>query len=341
MNILKNFDLSNKNTFRLASVCDFYVELSRKQDLLSLVNHEVFKNASQYLVLGGGSNLILPRHFSGLVIHPAFKGIENIYDDEEKVLLSVGAGEDWSSLIAYCLNEQFFGLENLSLIPGKVGASPIQNIGAYGVEVEQFIDSVEVYNFSKACFESLKHEQCQFSYRDSIFKHRVGDYLILSVNFLLSKTPKLNCSYQGIQDYLHHNALNEDSISQRELAEIVSAIRRQRLPHPDDVANVGSFFKNPVIKAEQAKTLKQKFTDLPVFELDEGDVKLSAAWLIDQSQLKSVSVGNVKVSEKHALVLENTGEASQQEVLELANKVKQAVQAKFEVQLEIEPVLIS
>ncbi len=337
MNIQKNVDLSAKNTFRLNAVCRYFFTLESTTQLLPLLKQFPPQEYAIF-ILGGGSNVILPDFFDGLMIQTAIKGFQQT-DKGEQVLLSVGAGEQWHDLIEYCLSEKLYGLENLTLIPGMVGAAPIQNIGAYGVEVEQWIDSVNVFDFSDAQFKTLTHAQCCFAYRNSIFKQQANRYLVLGVNFLLKRKTELNCAYQSIQSYLLQHQIDERELTQRQLSEIIAAIRLQRLPNPQQVANVGSFFKNPVVGQSffgQQANLKQAV----VFPQANGVVKVSAAWLIEQCGWKGKAFRALKVSDLHALVVENHGTSTQEDVLALAQAIQTSVKQRFGIELEIEPVCL-
>ncbi len=344
LQLKKDVDLSQRNSFRLKSSCDYFITLHSKDDVLELVSSQIFKDASQFFILGGGSNVILPEKFNGLVIHPDFKDliIEDVSKDSVRV--SVGSGVDWQYLVDFTLDNACYGLENLSLIPGKVGAAPIQNIGAYGVEVAEYIESVDVYDFEKKNFFSLAAANCEFEYRSSVFKKFPLRYLIVSVNFMLSRKEHLNSSYKAVQDYLSKSPIDESTLSARQLSDIIKQIRRERLPNPELNPNVGSFFKNPVIAEGQFHKLKlamqaEVLKKMPAFPQEDGRVKLSAAWLLDQCGFKGQSYKNLCVSSRHALVMENCGESTQKDVLEFSQLIKGKVKESFFVELEMEPVI--
>lgn len=339
MKISKNYNLSDKNSLKLNSICAEYIELEVKDDLKSLFS---IKNVDEhnFYILGEGSNVILPEIFNGSVLHPTFFGItESHLANNTDILLTVGAGESWTKLIAYTLEKSFYGLENLTLIPGSVGAAPIQNIGAYGVEVCECVESVEVYNFSSKSFEILSAKECEFAYRDSLFKRKPNMYLIISVSFLLKKKSKLNCSYGALENKIKELGLNKSSLSQIQLSEIIANIRRERLPNPMRLPNAGSFFKNPIVSKQDVEILLARFPKLVFFPQNDESVKLSAAWLIDFCAWKGRSQGDLQVSEQHALVLINKGKANKQELLTFAQAIQDDIYNMFSLRLEIEPVL--
>ena len=351
MKIHEQFKLENYNSFRLRSTCQYFVELESENDISELLNLEIFKSSKKYFVLGGGSNVLLPSYYEGLVLYPNFKGISEIYDDEDSIILSVAAGEYWFDLIEYTLTNQCYGLENLTLIPGKVGASPIQNIGAYGVEVKQFIESVNVFDFETLEFLQLSNEACEFSYRDSIFKRHPRRYLIISVEYRLMKKPDFQLGYPSLQAKLEAESIDAHKITHRQVSDLVKSIRLKRLPNPEIEPNTGSFFKNPIVSSAEYETLKKQIPNLSGYSVEDLDssedsslnpsVKLSAAQLIDECGLKGESVGNVSVSTLHALVLVSNGTACIDEVNELRSIISERVFKRFGVNLEVEPVFIN
>lgn len=349
LEIEEQLDLSFKNSFRLKSACHYFVTLKSRKDLSELFFQSSLAENKNFFILGGGSNVILPEMFKGLVIHPDFAEVKLEELSNDVVRISAGSGLDWQSLIDFALDNKCYGLENLSLIPGKVGAAPIQNIGAYGVEVAQFIESVDAFDIEQREFKNIPAELCQFEYRSSIFKKFPQRYLIVSVNFLLSRTEKPNYSYKTVQDYLEKHHMDFSLLGARDLSEIIKSIRRERLPDPESHPNVGSFFKNPVISEahfQQLKNLmdvddelKDLFPSMPAFKQKDGNIKLSAAWLLEQCSLKGYRYKNLSISNRHALVMENSGVSTQKDVLEFADLIKQKVKEKFLVELEVEPVV--
>ncbi len=343
MKVSLDFSLESRNTLALKSSCARHIECESVADVIEWSRQGNFE-PSAFFVLGGGSNLILPEYYEGTVISSNIRGFS--IDDEGKkddlYKLKVGSGESWDALIKFCLDKGLRGLENLTLIPGTVGAAPIQNIGAYGVEVCEYIESVEVYNFINKRLEVLSNKDCLFSYRDSIFKQNPGKYLVLNVNFLLSKGAELNLSYKTLQALIEKKGLMPCDLDAHKVSALVAEVRRERLPDPKLEANVGSFFKNPIISNDNFEKLIKRFPDLVSFSAGLGSKKLSAAWLIEQCGWKGKAIGNMKVSDRHSLVLVNTGargETHQSEVLAFANLIKEDVAANFGIILETEPVI--
>jgi UDP-N-acetylmuramate dehydrogenase len=341
MKIHQHYNLSNANTLKLRSSCRYFIELESEQDVLELLTLKEF-DFNNFFVLGEGSNVILPEIYGGCVLKVVFQEFNLQSEKEGKFFnLKVGAGQSWASFIDYCLDNELCGLENLTLIPGSVGAAPIQNIGAYGVEVCDSIKSVQVFNFKANKFEILSREQCLFSYRNSLFKQNPNQYLILSVEFSLAKKSRLKADYQSLKVRLKEDGISDSMLSARLLSETISKIRQERLPNPEQFPNVGSFFKNPIVSLKQFTVLKDKFPKLVYFD-QEGDFKkLSAAWLIDNANWKGRTEGNLFVSEQHALVLVNKGCALQEDVLVFAQKIQKDIFDRFSVVLEIEPVVKS
>ncbi len=346
LSIQKEVDLSEANSLRLKSVAAQLVELNSYQDLEEFLGAFTLQSSNSF-ILGEGSNVILPESFSGVVLRPRMSGIDLAEENENSVLVKVAAGENWHAFVQYTLEHHYYGLENLSLIPGSVGAAPIQNIGAYGVEVCEYIESVDIYDFFKNEKKTLTNKACQFSYRDSVFKQQSGRYLVLAVNFRLSKKEYLNLSYKALKDVIENKMQFDETfeLNQMSLSQVVCEIRTEKLPDIKLIANVGSFFKNPLVSARHYQDLKKQFPDMPAFQqagTSESlrDWKLSAAWLIEYCGWKGKVEGNVAVYEKHALVLITRGPSCQQEVLAFAARIQQDVRNTFAVDLEIEPVLL-
>jgi len=335
MKITNNHDIKALNTFRLPCCAQAFVELNTLDEIARIAEH-IKATDCRYLVIGGGSNLLLPEHYVGLVIHNKLSGIKCVTQDTHNVTIEAMAGENWDNFVAHTIAHGWYGLENLSLIPGTVGASPIQNIGAYGVEVKQFIDYVKVYDLAQQQFKTLTNSECEFSYRHSIFKHET-QLLVVAVGFKLSLTPKLNIAYKDVAQALA--SISQPTPSQ--LRDCVVAIRRTKLPDPALIGNVGSFFHNPIVATDIGQQLKQHYPQLPLYVLDEHKVKLSAGWLIDNLGLKGYVRGNVGVYAHQALVLVNIHMATQSEVLDFARFIQDKVIEEYGVQLNIEPLVIS
>ncbi len=326
--------LASFNSLGLRSYAELFTCLETREqlpDLLSLLK----KNSGPVLWLGGGSNLVLAEQVPGLVVQIRLGGIEIIEERGELVRLRVAAGEEWHGFVLKCLKLGLHGIENLALIPGTVGAAPVQNIGAYGVEIEQFVTSVEVIDTHDNY--ALKHfsaEQCRFSYRDSVFKQNFGRYLILSVEFCLSSiyTPLLK--YDALVNEL--NSRQIDTPSAKQLIDVVCAVRSSKLPDPKRLGNAGSFFKNPVVSDIQYESLLADYPDMPSYP-DQFGRKLAAGWLIDRCGWKGKRVGSVGVHKDQALVLVNFGGATRRDIEALADRVKISVFERFSVNLEQEP----
>lgn len=340
MNQSRFFDLTDYNTFKVSAKARYFTTINTVTDLINI--HQYTK---PLLVLGGGSNLLFVDDFEGTVIHNRISGITLIKEDAEYAYLKVGAGENWHDFVMYTLSHNWFGLENLSLIPGTVGAAPVQNIGAYGVEVSQYIESVDVYNIDTASFETLSNAECLLSYRDSIFKHRdslghpAQSYRCITfVYFKLNKLPKLNLKYQSVNERLAQ--LQLDQPSPQDLAHVIMQIRRDKLPDPKVIPNAGSFFKNPLVTKIEYETLLHTYPELVCFEFNETHVKLAAGQLIELVGFKGKQIGNVAMYAKQALVLTNCGGATGRELWDYAMQVKAMVHRKFSVNINPEPLIL-
>ncbi|MDQ2070074.1 UDP-N-acetylmuramate dehydrogenase [Natronospira bacteriovora] len=290
------------------------------------------------LVLGGGSNVLFTGDYPGLVLLMANRGITVEPGESGHDRVRVAAGENWDAFVRWSLAQGYCGLENLILIPGSVGAAPIQNIGAYGVEVAAFIDHVRVWDRETGAFRELSAPDCRFAYRDSLFKQERDRYVVVEVSFRLPKAGLPRLDYRGIREMLAERGIQEPSAA--DVAAVVEALRRSKLPDPSQTGNAGSFFKNPVVPLARAEALRRQHPDLPLFELPEGQCKLSAAWLIERAGLKGWRQGAAGVSERHALVLVNHGGASGAEVWAVARTVMDTVADRFGVQLEPEPLVL-
>lgn len=290
------------------------------------------------LLLGGGSNLVLANDLDMLVIHLQLRGIELLSESADFARIEVQAGENWHTFVQWSLAQGFSGLENLSLIPGNIGAAPVQNIGAYGVELQDHLESVLVYDRDTEQTQRLTVEQCQFAYRDSLFKRESGQRVILSVIFKLPKQASLQLDYGDLRGYLAEQQIPKPTPA--DVSRAVCEIRAAKLPDPKQLANTGSFFKNPVVSAEQAQRLKQTYPNIVSFKQADGQVKLAAGWLIDQAGWKGLRQGDAGVHAKQALVLVNHGAATGQQILELAAQIQADIQQRYGVDLEIEPNII-
>lgn len=311
----------------------FFVEVNSKEDLLELIQTDVFKTNKRF-VLGGGSNLLLTQNFEGLVIRLGIRGI-SVCEEDDDVYVQAGAAENWHQFVQYCVNNGYAGLENLSLIPGTVGASPIQNIGAYGVEMKDHFYSLEAFELSSGEIKKFNKEQCEFGYRESVFKNKFkGEYIITSVVFKLSKTPSLKLHYGAIEEELKKRNIVNPSI--KDVSQVVSEIRVSKLPDPSTIGNSGSFFKNPIIDDTQFQGIHAQHPEVVHYPAGEGKVKLAAGWLIEQCGWKGKQIGQVGTWKNQALVIVNHGTASGKEIFDFSEQIIASVYERFGVQLERE-----
>ena len=327
------------NTFGVAATARWYGEAASPAELAQLLADPRVA-ALPLLVLGGGSNLLLTRDFDGLVLRYTDDHIRVIARGRDSHLIEVGAGMNWHALVDWSLAHGYVGLENLALIPGTVGAAPIQNIGAYGVEVERFINAVEVFDRERGCTTIHKHDACGFDYRWSRFK-RDGErdrHIVVNVRLRLPRQGELQLDYPGIREELATMGIAAPNA--RDVFDAVCAIRRRKLPDPAVIGNAGSFFKNPIVAAEIAQALLAKHPGAPTFDAGAGRRKLSAAWLIDQCGLKGYRDGDAGVSAQHALVLVNHGAASGADLWRVAQHVQATVRERFAIELQPEPVVV-
>ena len=334
MHVQTQVQLKNLNTLNLSAIASHYVKINLPSDAIEALAFAK-KNDLNVLILSGGSNLLLPEHIHALVIHLNIQGIDRIAEDENTVTVKVGAGEVWHDFVLYSTQQQWYGLQNLALIPGLVGASPVQNIGAYGVEVGEFIESVQVYDRELQQFSSILSQDCNFAYRHSRFKEEPNRYIILSVTFKLLKKAALKLSYGDLQQAM------ADELTAENLQNKVIQIRQSKLPNPKDFPNVGSFFKNPILTQAAFDKISQQFPNTPHYPQANSDVKVAAGWLIDQAGWKGKQLGTVGMFRKQALVLVNYADATLADVKKTYQAVQFDVKQKFSIQLEPEPVLYS
>lgn len=325
----ENKALKELHTFGLAVNAAQYTLVETEAQL-----QELLPLPATHLILGGGSNILFTKDFEGLVVHNKIEGIELVEDVEETVLIRVGGGVVWHELVLWCIEQGYAGLENLSLIPGSVGAAPIQNIGAYGVELKDVFDSLEAINLSTGALEVLNFQDCAFGYRDSIFKNEAkGKYFITRVLLRLPKQADFNISYGAIQQVLEQS---KRPLSIRSISNAVIQIRTQKLPDPKKIGNSGSFFKNPIVDNIIIDLLKKIYPSVPAYPIDNKNSKLAAGWLIDQLGWKGYRKGDAGVHKNQALVLVNYGNAKGSEIWELAEEIQASVYKKFEILLEPE-----
>jgi UDP-N-acetylmuramate dehydrogenase len=334
MTIQQNVSLKPYNTFGLEATARFFVEIQSVEGLKDILQSPDYQSIDK-LFLGGGSNILLTKNYDGLVIKINLKGIEKISEDDAHVYIRAGAGENWHQLVMYCVENQYAGMENLSLIPGTVGAAPMQNIGAYGVEIKDIFEELQALNLQTLEIESFKLKDCHFGYRESIFKHEAkGKNVITSVTFRLNKTPVFKTSYGDIQKTLAE--MNVTDLSIKAVSDAVISIRKSKLPDPAEIGNSGSFFKNPEIPKVQYEELKAKFENIPSYPINEKTVKVPAGWLIEQAGWKGFRDGQIGVHARQALVLVNYGGGTGEQIKALSAKIQASVLEKFGISLSTE-----
>lgn len=326
--ISENISLKHLNTFGIDVRASRYVEIRSVTDLSALAENAAFSLPK--LILGGGSNILFTKDFEGIVIHNRMEGISPEREDSDSYYVKAGAGTIWHDLVLYCIERNYQGIENLSLIPGTVGAAPIQNIGAYGVELKEVFDSLEAYHLTTGEMHSYSAADCVFGYRDSVFKkEKKGQYCIVSVTLRLRKNPAFNIRYGAIREILEKENVTELSV--KAISDAVIRIRKSKLPDPVAIGNAGSFFKNPEIAEEKYNVLVKEFSDMPGYVQKNHTVKVPAGWLIEQCGWKGKRIGNTGAHKDQALVLVNYGNATGNEIYELAMKIQKSVQDKFDI----------
>lgn len=328
-------DLSQKNSFGFNVTAERYAAIETIEQLESALT-EVETHNWPLLILGGGSNLVLQSTLPGAVISIAQYGVRVLADNETEAIVEVGAGENWHQFIGQLLNMGLHGLENLALIPGSVGAAPVQNIGAYGVELADCFHSLTAYDRKQKTLVQLDKDACGFGYRDSLFKSgEPGRYIIWQVRFRLSSRFTPDLSYRGLGDYFADHNISQPNA--HDLYKAVCEIRQSKLPNPTEIGNAGSFFENPIVSAETYQRLQAQFPNLIAYPESQGGFKLAAGWLIDQAGWKGHQADRVGVYNKQALVLVNLGQGDAEQLLQLAQAIQASVHSKFGVKLKIEP----
>jgi UDP-N-acetylmuramate dehydrogenase len=333
---LPNLSLQGRNTFGLASQAEMAYEITTAEQIPAILQ-EITAKKLPWRILGGGSNVILPETLLGATLLMNISGQEILSVDKDATYIAVGGGVNWHEFVAWTLEKNLPGLENLALIPGTVGAAPIQNIGAYGVEIAHYIDHIEAFDTQTLQFVKLSHSDCQFAYRDSLFKRQPGRYIVTQVTFRIPQAWQVNIAYADLANAF---ATRTTSPSPEDIFLAVCKIRLAKLPNPQKIGNAGSFFQNPIISSQQYETLLKEFPQLISYPDAKGNRKLAAGWLIDQCGFKGQRMGNVGVYEKQALVLVNHGGATAKHILNLAKSIQDAVRQKFGVALLIEPNIL-
>jgi UDP-N-acetylmuramate dehydrogenase len=338
MDLQENISLRPYNTFGIDVRARYFASFENVLELGEVLNSKL-KTQNSELILGGGSNILLVKDFDGVVLKNEMKGIEVVDEDEEYVYLKAGAGESWHQFVLYCVQHDYAGVENLSLIPGNVGASPMQNIGAYGVEIKDVFYELEAFHKADKIVKTFALKECDFGYRESVFKNKYKDqFVITSVTYRLNKNPSFNTSYGAIYQELEKMEVKELSI--QAISQAVINIRTSKLPDPKQVGNAGSFFKNPIVPNDQFHQLKTAYPDMVAFPSGADHMKLAAGWLIEKCGWKGYSKGDAGCYPKQALVLVNYGTASGREIYDLSEEIIQSVQRTFGVNLEREVNII-
>jgi len=334
--VKNNVSLKPYNTFGIDIAATSFAEVNNVDELVKIQKNAKSKN--QLLILGGGSNILFTKDFEGLVIKNNLKGISVLKETETEVWVKAASGEIWHSLVLYCVSKNYGGIENLSLIPGTVGAAPIQNIGAYGAELKDVFESLEALNLNELKIEEFDAEQCRFGYRDSVFKQEAkGQYFITNVTIRLQKFPELNTSYGAIQTILKQKGIEHPGIA--DISTAVCEIRNSKLPNPAVIGNAGSFFKNPEITKDQYSELKKTHPEIPGYPTENG-IKVPAGWLIESCGWKGKRIGETGSHKDQALVLVNYGNATGEEIKKLAAEIQKSVKDKFDISIQTEVNII-
>lgn len=337
MKTFENYSLLNNNTFGVDVKANYFIEYDSVEELQSLLRSDLLQE-SKFMHIGGGSNLLFINDYQGVILHSQIKGIDAVEGTRSKVVLRAGAGERWDDFVEYCVSKNYGGVENLSGIPGEVGATPIQNIGAYGAEVRNSIVAVECVNAKTGEERIFTAKECQFGYRDSIFKRELkGKYIVTYVHYQLCKTGWTpNVDYGSLKTEIP----DAEHATLKDVRNAVLAIRGRKLPEPKVLGNAGSFFMNPVVPTEQYNKLKEQFPDMPCYVVSDNEVKVPAGWLIEQCGWKGKSVGRVAVHGSQALVLINKGGANGLDIINLSDSIRASVRDKFGIDLTPEVNII-
>lgn len=331
-------DISHLNTMAAPSVAEYYLEVTSQEALVEAVKAAQTQSLLVHL-LGGGSNVLCPLFISGLVLRPLMRGVSaEVKRESQQVLVTIGAGENWHQLVEWSLAQGYYGLENLALIPGSVGAAPIQNIGAYGVELSDCLHSVKWFDLQQHCFKTYSKDECELGYRESIFKHQLKGRAVITeivVQLNLAAAPIIH--YKPLAEYFEHSAT---AVTPLAVFNAVCEQRNSKLPNPDDTPNSGSFFKNPVVSMQKLTALQKEFPSIPFYPQPDNNAKIPAAWLIDQCGLKGSGVQGLVVHAKQALVLTNPNKLALKSILSASNEIANTVLQRFDLILEREPQIL-
>ena len=328
--MFKNYSLKNYNSFRVNHKANFFLKIKNNKSLIDFLSDKKFKNEKK-LIIGGGSNILFTKDYKGVILYSCIKGIQILEENNNHIKVKVGSGENWDDFVKFCVSKNWYGIENLSLIPGSVGAAPIQNIGAYGVEVKNYIYGVNGIDLKNNKKKTYSNKLCNFEYRNSIFKKELkNNFFVTEVTFILNKNKKF------VLDYAELKNINKENLTIQNVRDKIIEIRNSKLPNPKSLANAGSFFKNPVINIKIAKKIIKKYSDFKYYQINESMVKISAAWLIEKNGWKGYKEKNIGVYNKHALVLVNYSSENGKDIEILSNKIKKSVLEKFNITLEKE-----
>lgn len=338
MNIIENYPLLKLNTFGVDVKAKYFTSINTINELIEVTNTNVFKDL-ELLILGGGSNILFTKDFDGLVILNNIKGKEIIDQNQQSIFLKIGAGENWHELVMYCVDNGWGGIENLSLIPGNTGTAPMQNIGAYGVEIKETFIELEALEISSGKIVKFNNSDCEFGYRESVFKNKMkNQYIILNITLELKKNPVLNINYGDVKAILESQNIKNPGI--KEVSNAIISIRQSKLPDPKKIGNSGSFFKNPIVSLNQLELIKKKYPNVVNYEINENEFKIAAGWLIERAGWKGKKFNNYGIHEKQALVLVNYGLANGMEIFQLSEKIILDIKDKFGITLEREVNII-
>ena len=333
--IRKNISLKKYNSFNIDVNAKEFVEVNSRDELIEIAKRTKDKNV---LYLGGGSNILFTRDFDGIVIHLNIKGVQFEKTNSDETVVQANAGENWNNFVEFCIKNNLGGIENLSMIPGNVGSAPVQNIGAYGVELKDVFLTCEVFNKNDFSIKTYNLEDCKFEYRNSIFKEN-KNLIILSVRLKLkNKNHKINSSYGGINDELKKLKISKPTI--KDISNVVCSIRKRKLPDPKIIGNAGSFFKNPVVKKDKLEWIQKYFNDVPSYKLDDKNYKIPAAWLIESAGLKGKEFDGFGIHKTQPLVLVNYGGAKGEDIYKLSLSIKEIIFKIFKIELETEVNII-
>ena len=338
MNIIENYPLLKLNTFGVDVKAKYFTSINTINELIEATKTNVFKDL-ELLILGGGSNILFTKDFDGLVILNNIKGKEIIEQNQQSIFLKIGAGENWHELVMYCVDNGWGGIENLSLIPGNTGTAPMQNIGAYGVEIKETFVELEALEISSGKIVKFNNSDCEFGYRESVFKNKMkNQYIILNITLELKKNPVLNINYGDVKAILESQNIKNPAI--KEVSNAIIRIRQSKLPDPKKIGNSGSFFKNPLVSLNQLELIRKNYPNVVNYEINENEFKIAAGWLIERAGWKGKKFNNYGVHEKQALVLVNYGLANGMEIFDLSEKIILDIKDKFGITLEREVNII-